>query len=185
MLKDRLQRSWYSWPSKVWKMTEEGVQLVKDHIDMTRVDRCTGILKCFWNTFRKKTFGTTVKQEQPDDLEMISHPESFTGDLPMNSIIGLECSNRPDQLPFINAINEAKQSHDDDQMIMTCKCPTAFEWKLNQGWNAEERLQQRIHLEESKDPHLWDGPLAQRLEKLQTELQQDWSHKFRGSSMNA
>ena len=29
MLKDRLQRSWDSWPSKVWKMTEEGVQLVK------------------------------------------------------------------------------------------------------------------------------------------------------------
>ena len=80
---------------------------------------------------------------------MIHHPDSFTGDLPTNSIVGLECSNRPDQLPFINAINEPKQAHDDDQMIMPCKTPEAFEWKLNQGWDAENRLQQRIHLEES------------------------------------
>ena len=102
---------------------------------------------------------------------MIHHPDSFTGDLPTNSLVGLECSNRPDQLPFINAINEAKQSHDDDQMIMTCKTPGAFEWKLNQGWDAENRLQQRIHLEESKDPHMWDGPFAQRLDRFTTELQ--------------
>ena len=179
MLKDRLQKSWDSWPSKVWKMTEEGVQLVKEHIDMTRVDRSTGILKSFWNTFRRKTSGGTVKQEQPDDSEMISHPESFTGDLPLNSVVGFECSNRPDQLQFINAINEAKQSHDDDQITMTCKCPGAFEWKLNHGWDAEERLQQQIHLEESKDPHLWDGPLGQRLEGMQADLEKGWSYKQR------
>ena len=51
MLKDRLCKSWDSWPSKVWKMTEEGVQLVRENIDMTRVERCTGIMKSFWNTF--------------------------------------------------------------------------------------------------------------------------------------
>ena len=146
---------------------------------MTRVDRSTGILKSFWNTFRKTTSGTTVKQEQPDDFEMISHPESFTGDLPLDSVVGLECSNRPDQLPFINAVNEAKQSHDDDQMTMTCKCPSAFEWKLNHGRDAEERLRQRIHLEESKDPHLWDGPLGQRLDGMQAELEKGWSYKQR------
>ena len=56
---------------------------------------------------------------------------------------------------------------------------SAFEWKLNQGWDAEERLQQRIHLEESKDPHLWDGPLGQRLQKLQHQLEEDWSQKYR------
>ena len=184
MLKDRLIKSWDSWPSKVWKMTEEGVQLVKEHIDKTRVERCTGIMRSFWNTFRKKTSGTPMKQEQPEDLEMINHPDSFTGDLPTNSIVGLECSDRPDQLPFINAINEAKQSHDDDQMIMTCKTPGAFEWKMNQGWDAENRLQQRIHLEESKDPHLWDGPFAQRIERFTTELHQDWSLKHRKRVFN-
>ena len=185
MLKDRLQKSWDSWPSKVWKMTDEGVQLVKKHIALTRVDRCAGILKGFWNTFRKKTSGPSVKQEQPDDMEMVSNPEFFTGDLPLNSIVGLDCSNRPDQMPFINAINEAKQLYDDDdQIVMTCKCPAAFEWKLNHGWNAEERLQQRIHLEESKDPHLWDGPLAQRLEGLKTQLKDNWSPKLRKKIFN-
>ena len=58
ILKDRLQKSWDSWPSKVWKMTNEGVQLVREHIALTRVDRCTGILKGFWNTFRGKHLGT-------------------------------------------------------------------------------------------------------------------------------
>ena len=48
-------------------------------------------------------------------LEMIDHPGFFTGDLPLNSIVGLDCSNRSDQMPFINAINEAKHSHDDDR----------------------------------------------------------------------
>ena len=53
MLKDRLQKSWDSWPSKVWKMTDQGVQLVKEQIALTRVDRCTGILKGFWtHTFK-------------------------------------------------------------------------------------------------------------------------------------
>ena len=152
MLKDRLDKGWDSWPSKVWKMTEEGVQLVKDNIEMTRVERCAGIMKSFWNTFRKKTSGTPVKQEYPEDLEMINTPDSFTGDLPDNSIVGLDCSNRPDQLPCITAINEAKQSHDDDQMIMTCKTPGAFEWRMNHGWmlkidfSRESILKnQRIH----------------------------------------
>ena len=102
----------------------------------------------------------------------------------MNSIVGLDCTNRPDQMPFINAMNEAKQTHDDDQIVITCKCSAAFEWKLNHGWNAEESLQQRIHLEESKDPHLWDGPLAQRLEHLKSALKDNWSTKLRKKVFN-
>ena len=92
----------------------------------------------------------------------------------------MECQNRPDQLPFINATNEAKQGHDDDQMVMPCKCPMAFEWKSNQGWNAEERLQQRIHLEASKDPHLWDGPLGNKVQSYKDELTSAWGNKKKG-----
>ena len=157
MLKDRLGKTWDSWPSKVWKMTTEGVQLVNEHVALTRVERCAGILKGFWNTFRGKASGSSVKQEQPDDMDVVENPEYFTGDLPPNSIVGLNCANRPDHMPFISAINEAKRAHDDDQIVIPCKCPAAFEWKVNHGWNAEERLQQRIHLEESKDPQLWQG----------------------------
>ena len=62
MLKDRLRDSWHLWPSNVWKMTDEGVQLVREQIAMPKVERCTGILQGFWNTFRKKTSGTSVKQ---------------------------------------------------------------------------------------------------------------------------
>ena len=69
---------------------------------------------------------------------MMISPEYFTGDMPLNAFVGLECSNRPDQMPFINAINEAKQQHDDDQIVMTCKCPPAFEWRMNHGWDAED-----------------------------------------------
>ena len=108
---------------------------------------------------------------------MVLRPEHFTGDMPLNALVGMECSNRPDQMPFINAINEAKQSHEDDQIVMTCKCPAAFEWRMNQGWNAEERLQQRIHLEESKDPHLWDGPLGQKTQALKSDLEEAWTYK--------
>ena len=101
-----------------------------------------------------------------------------------NSIVSLNCANGPDQLPFINAINEAKQAHDDDQIVMPCKCPAALEWKMNHGWNAEERLQQRIHLEESKDPQLWQGPLAQRLQDLKAGLKDNWSTKLRTKVFN-
>ena len=158
-------------------MTDEGVQLVREQIAMPKVERCTGILQGFWNTFRKKTSGTSVKQEEPDDVEMVLSPEHFTGDMPLNALVGMECSNRPDQMPFINAIDEAKQSHEDDQIVMTCKCPAAFEWRMNQGWNAEERLQQRIHLEESKDPHLWDGPLGQKTQALKSDPEEAWTNK--------
>ena len=177
MLKDRLRKSWDLWPGKVWRMTDEGVQLVKEQIAKPKVERCTGILQGFWNTFRKKTSGTSVKQEEPDDVEMVLSPEGFTGDMPLNALVGMDCYNRPDQMPFINAINEAKQGHDDDQIVMTCKCPAAFEWKMNYGWNAEERLQQRIHLEASKDPHLWDGPLGQKVQVLRNDLEDVWNNK--------
>ena len=164
MLKDRLRKSWDSWPSKVWKLTDEGVQLVREQITKPKKERSTGILQCFWNTLRKKSSGTSVKQEEPDDADMVLYPEHWTGDMPLNALVSLDCYNRPDQMPFINAINEAKQGHDDDQIVMTCKCPAAFEWKVNRGWNAEDRLQQRIHLEASKNPHLWDGPLGQKVQ---------------------
>ena len=48
---------------------------------------------------------------------------------------------------------------------------------MNHGWNAEERLQQRIHLEASKDPHLWDGPLGQKTQVLKSELDAAWNSK--------
>ena len=177
MLKDRLRKRWDSWPSKVWKMTDEGVQLVREQIAKPKPERSTGILQCFWNSLRKKTSSTSVKQEEPEDTDMVLSPESWTGDMPLNALVTLDCYNRPDQTPFINAINEAKQGHDDDQIVMTCKCPAAFEWKLNRGWNAEERLQQRIHLEASKDPHLWDGPLGQKAQAYADDLENTWGNK--------
>ena len=125
----------------------------------------------------RKHLSPVLNRRKPDDVEMVLSPEHFTGDMPLNALVGMECSNRPDQMPFINAINEAKQSHDDDQIVMTCKCPAAFEWKMNQGWDAEERLQQRIHLEESKDPHLWDGPLGQKTQALKSDLEDAWNNK--------
>ena len=63
------------------------------------------------------------------------------------------------------------------KIVITCKCPAAFEWKMNQGWDAEERLQQRIHLEESKDPHLWDGPVGQKTQALKSDLEAAWNNK--------
>ena len=39
---------------------------------------------------------------------MVLSPESWTGDMPLNALVTLDCYNRPDQMPFINAINEAK-----------------------------------------------------------------------------
>ena len=111
-----------------------------------------------------------VKQESSEEMDTVNNPAFFTGDLPPNSIAGLNCANRPDQVPFASAIMDSKVAHDDDQTVMPCKCPTAFEWKLNIGWNAEARLQQRIHIEESKDPHMWQGPLAQKLEDMERDL---------------
>ena len=180
MLKDRLRESWDSWPNKVWRVTDEGVQLVREQIARPKPERSTGILQCFWNTLRKKPSAPSVKQEEPEDMDMAINPDSWTGDMPLNALVTLECHNRPDQLPFINATNEAKQSHDDDQIVMPCKCPAAFEWKANRGWNAEERLQQRIHLEASKDPHLWDGPLGHKVQAYKNELETTWGNKKKG-----
>ena len=121
-----------------------------------------------------------VKQEETEEIDMAITPDSWTGDMPLNALVTLDCYNRPDQLHFINATNQAKQSHDDDQIVMPCKCPAAFEWKSNQGWNAEERLQQRIHLEASKDPHLWDGPLGHKVQAYKDELESSWGNKKKG-----
>ena len=41
MLKDRLHQSWDSWPSRVWKMTDEGVELVREQIAKPKSERCT------------------------------------------------------------------------------------------------------------------------------------------------
>ena len=41
----------------------------------------------------------------------------------------------------------------------------------------EERLQQRIHLEASKDPHLWDGPLGQKVQAYMDDLENAWNNK--------
>ena len=157
-LKDRFVKAWDSWPAKVWKMTTESVQLVKEHIALNRVERCAGILMGFWNTFRGRTVESNVKQEQPDDVDTAEYPMFFTGDLPMNSIVGLDCQNRPHPMPFINAINGSKNTHDDDQ---------------------------RIHIEASKDPQLWQGPLAQRLQDLKAGLKDNWSTKKRGALVTA
>ena len=180
MLKERLREGWDSWPNKVWKVTDEGVQLVRAQIAKPKPERSTGILQCFWNSLRKKPSATNVKQEEPEDMDMAISPDSWTGDMPLNALVTLDCYNRPDQLPFINATNQAKQSHDDDQIVMPCKCPAAFEWKSNQGWNAEERLQQRIHLEASKDPHLWDGPLGHKVQAYKDDLESTWGNKKKG-----
>ena len=174
-LRDRLNDAWDSWPGKVWRMTVEGVELVRENIALSRVDRCTEILRGFWNTFRRRTRELRVKQESPEERDTVNNPAFFTGDLPQNSIVGLNCANRPDQVPFTNVIIGSKVTHDDDQTVMPCKCPTAFEWKLNIGWDAEARLQQRIHIEESKDPRMWQGPLAKNLEDLKKALEGNWS----------
>ena len=44
---------------------------------------------------------------------------------------------------------------------MAFKCPLAFEWPFSKGWKADERLRQRIHLENQKDPDLWKQPVGQ------------------------
>ena len=180
-LRDRLVNAWASWPGKVWRMTTEGVQLVKEHVALSRVDRCTGNLKGFWNTFRRRTTESRVKQERHEEMDTVDNPTFFTGDLPPNSIVSLNCENRPDHMPFTRAILGSKDFHDDDQTVMPCKCPTAFEWKMNHGWDAEARLQQRIHIEECKDPILWEGPLAKRLEDLKAGLTNNWSTKNRAT----
>ena len=115
-------------------------------------------------------------------MDVVGNPAYFTGDLPPNSIVGLNCENRPDQAPFINAINEAKRNRDDDQIVIPCKCPAAFEWKLNHG--CAEKDFNSVHIEESKDPQLSQGPLAQRLQGLRTALEGNWSTKRRGIVVN-
>ena len=50
---------------------------------------------------------------------------------------------------------------------------------MNHGWDAEARLQQRIHIEECKDPNLWVGPLASKLLDLMDALHDNWSTKSR------
>ena len=64
-LRDRLNGAWDSWPGKVWRMTVEGVELVRENIALSRVDRCAGILKRFWNTFRRRTRGFESKTGKP------------------------------------------------------------------------------------------------------------------------
>ena len=77
-------------------MTTEGVQLVKEHMTLNRVERCAGILKGFWSTFRGRTSGSSVKQEQSDEMDDVEYLDHL--------------------------IKEAKRTHDDDQIILPSKC---------------------------------------------------------------
>ena len=95
-----------------------------------------------------------------EDQETVSEPINrltfFTGEIPRNSIVDISAFNRPDQTAFVEAVNKPQSGYEDEvgtKRVMPSKCPFAFERPENSGWNAEERLRQRISQEqqESKD----------------------------------
>ena len=54
--------------------------------------------------------------------------------------------------------------------------------RLNKKKFAIEQIETKY--KGSKDPHLWDGPFAQRLDRFKTELERDWSLKHRKRVFN-
>ena len=90
-----------------------------------------------------------------------------------NSVVELSCFNRPDQEPFIEAMKKPKPGYEHElgaTRVMAFKCLMAFEWPQNQAWNAEERLRQRINLENQKDPDIWGTALGKAALALSREL---------------
>ena len=47
---------------------------------------------------------------------------------------------------------------------------SAFEWPENNGWNAEERVKQRISLEKNKNPKIWDTPPGMAARAVASEI---------------
>ena len=93
----RFAEAWDSWPNQVWKVTTEGVEIVKAHIALQKTERTTGIFTGLWN-FTRSVMGRSqpvdqsmIKQEMDEDTELIHTPTRFPGELPINSIVSLNC----------------------------------------------------------------------------------------------
>ena len=61
---------------------------------------------------------------------------------------------------------------------MPHKSPFAFEWPENSGWNAQQRLNQRISLENNKNPKIWDTPPGAAAKAVASEIQKPTAVKW-------
>ena len=174
--------AWDSWPEKVWRSHNDSVVLVQTGIRQEKQQRTQGIMQCVWNNVRAlvgapptlEPVAVTVKEEESEGTaEQIRRPDFFTGDLPLNTVVEISAFNRPDQSAFIEAVNVPPPGYDDEpgaKRVMPDKAPFAFEWPENRGWNAQARLDQRINLEQNKDPKIWHTLPGQAARAVESEL---------------
>ena len=180
-LGDPYKDAWDSWPERVWKSDNDSVVLVQETIRSEKKQRTQGVIQCVWNNGgRVPTQAPPTVEVKEEEQEMVMEPVKrpmfFTGDLPHNTIVDISSLNRPDQVPFGEAANQPPRGYEDDpgaKRIMIHKAPFAFEWPENDGWNAQQRLNQRVNIEKNKNPRIWDTPpgnaaklVADELEKL-------------------
>ena len=162
---------------EAWKHDNESVKFVEAHIQKEKAERAQGVLQRVWNTARSMLSkprttpqSVEVKQEDLPPEDEVSVPPYFTGELPLNSMIEISCLNRPDPEPVARKIRQSTTGHPGDQRIMPFKCPMVFDWPLNKGWKPEERLAQRVRLENQNNPKLWSQPVGRAALDLQKEI---------------
>ena len=167
--------------------------LVQADIRQEKQQRTQGIMQCVWNNVRalvgaSPTLGAAeiaVKEEESEGTtEQVRSPEFFTGDIPQNAVVELSAFNRPDQTAFTEAVNVPPPGYEEEpgaKRVMPDKAPFAFEWPENKGWNAQTRLDQRISLEQNKNPKIWTTPPGQAAKTVEAELkklhQAKWTKK--------
>ena len=150
-LSDPYKDVWDTWPERVWRYDNDSVELAQAHTKKDKTERTHAILQCVWNNMRSTIAGpkpatppAEVKEEEEDPaMDLVNVPAHFTGELPRNSVVELSCFNRPDPEPLIEALKKPPSGYEDEpgiKRIMGFKCPFAFEWLQNKGWNADERL---------------------------------------------
>ena len=86
-------------------------------------------------------------------MDTAINPDSWTGDMPLNALVTLECQNRPDQLPFI--VRQMRQNK--VMMMIRLSCLVNAQWHLS-GNQTRDGMQKKdfsnasILRHPSKDP---------------------------------
>ena len=147
------------------------------------------MLQCVWNNVRfmvrtpmQEPPAVAVKEEESDGgNEPVKGPTFFTGELPHNTVVDISALNRPDQAAFIEAVNQPPRGYEDEsgaRRVMPHKTPFAFDWPENSGWNAQQRLNQRLSIESNKNPKIWDSPPGAAAKALAAEIERLSSVKW-------
>ena len=165
---DYLKNAWDLWVQRAWQVTDEDVEFVRDFSVQSKAERVKGIVAGAWNSARSwlgekssEPAMSEVNEKLDVGMEGVDRPITFTGEILDNTGVAIECDRRMGPSSLAEVIRATQGDHADDKSIVISKCPLVFDWKLNESWNVDKKITQKMSIENLKGPELWNGSLGE------------------------